>query len=103
MQSGRTARLRKEPAHKLEYYGCTLLRFFGGQAERRADLTTGREARPHWRRGHWRHQPHGVGRALQKLVWIWPAKVCKDKGEPTSGHVYLVDDPEPPEGGAQGS
>lgn len=28
--------------------------------------------RLHWRRGHLRHQPHGLGRALRKLIWIEP-------------------------------
>jgi hypothetical protein len=29
----------------------------------------------HWRRGHWRHQAHGEGRALRKDIWIEPMLV----------------------------
>lgn len=100
-ETGRTARLRKEAAHKLDYHGYVPIRFCGGAAERTAGFPTGREVSPHWRRGHWRHQPHGVGRALRKLVWIMPVVVRKDRGEPTGGHVYLVDQPEAPKDGEQ--
>lgn len=30
------------------------------------------KVRRHWRRGHFRNQPHGVGRALRRSVWIRP-------------------------------
>jgi hypothetical protein len=30
---------------------------------------TGREVRPHWRRGHWAHQVHGPRGSLRKLVF----------------------------------
>lgn len=29
----------------------------------------------HWRRGHWRHQPHGPAMSLRKLIWIQPMLV----------------------------
>lgn len=29
----------------------------------------------HWRRGHWRNQPHGPGRQMQRLVWIRPCMI----------------------------
>lgn len=29
----------------------------------------------HWRRGHYRRQPHGAGRADRKLIWIRPALI----------------------------
>lgn len=46
----------------------------------------------HWRRGHWKRQPHGEGRKLRKLIWIMPTLVGHDEtGRPTPlGHVYLV-------------
>lgn len=31
--------------------------------------------RPHWRRGHWRHQAHGPQMSLRKLLWIQPSRV----------------------------
>lgn len=42
----------------------------------------------HWRRGHWRHQPHGEGRRLRKLIWIMPTMVGHD--EKPSPKVYIV-------------
>jgi len=32
----------------------------------------------HWRRGHWRHQPHGPAFSLRKLIWIQPMLVGAD-------------------------
>lgn len=29
----------------------------------------------HWRRGHWRQQPHGEGRRSRRLVWVRPTLV----------------------------
>jgi len=29
----------------------------------------------HWRRGHWRNQPHGAGLKDRKLIWIKPCLV----------------------------
>lgn len=43
---------------------------------------------PHWRRGHWRRQPCGSGRAEIKLTWIRPTLVRGDIGEPAAGHLY---------------
>jgi hypothetical protein len=43
---------------------------------------SGHEVEPHWRRGHWRLQPHGTGLSLLKLIWIRPTIVRRDKGEP---------------------
>lgn len=30
---------------------------------------------PHWRSGHWRHQPYGPQNSLRKLIWIHPTRV----------------------------
>lgn len=45
----------------------------------------------HWRRGHWRRQPHGPHNSLRKLVWLMPTLVnsAGAQDEPL-GHVYLV-------------
>lgn len=51
-------------------------------------MWTGKEVAPHWRRGHWRHQPYGQGLAENKLIWINPTIVRRDKGKPEKGHVY---------------
>jgi hypothetical protein len=46
----------------------------------------------HWRRGHWRRQPHGQGRTLIKLVWIRPTLVATSQGmiPDTAGHLYRL-------------
>lgn len=43
----------------------------------RGEAGDGHHARPvaHWRRGHWRRQVHGAGRAERKLVFIRPILV----------------------------
>jgi hypothetical protein len=49
--------------------------------------------RPHWRRGHWRRQPHGEGRALRKLIWLMPTLVHREnlhQADDTPGHIYLA-------------
>jgi hypothetical protein len=49
-----------------------------------------RHVRAHWRRGHWRRQVYGEGRALRKLIWVMPIVVgASDDAEPL-GHLYLV-------------
>lgn len=34
-----------------------------------------KDIRPHWRRGHWRSQPVGPGRAERRVLWIKPVYV----------------------------
>lgn len=45
----------------------------------------------HWRRGHWRRQPHGPQNSLRKLVWLMPTLVNPSGiAEEPLGHLYLV-------------
>ena len=46
---------------------------------------------PHFRRGHFRRQKHGVGLSETKIIWIKPTIVRPDKGNPTHGHIYNVE------------
>lgn len=42
----------------------------------------GRRVKASWFvRGHWRHQPHGPGRKLRKLIWIQPHQCRRDLAE----------------------
>lgn len=51
----------------------------------------GREVSSHWRRGHWRRQPFGQGRAQRRLQWIRPTLVRADSGDPdTHPHLYTI-------------
>ena len=39
---------------------------------------SGRKLPAHWRSGHWKHQPHGVGFALRRLIYILPYQTHGD-------------------------
>lgn len=41
-------------------------------------VSTGKELSFHWRRGHWRMQPHGPLNSLRKQIFIAPVLVRKD-------------------------
>lgn len=72
--------------------GYSKIKFCGRALSR--ELPSGRlggELSTHWRRGHWRLQPHGKSGSKRKLVWIRPTIVRKDKGEPEYGHIYSVE------------
>ncbi len=47
----------------------------------------------HWRRGHWRRQAVGVGKAERRLIWIKPTIVGADakKEEQMPGRIYKVE------------
>jgi hypothetical protein len=48
--------------------------------------------KPHWRRGHWRHQACGVGWTQHKYIWIEPYLVHDELvlGD-TAGVTMFVD------------
>lgn len=83
---------------KLASMGFTPVHYCGQQARREQPATgnaTGRTQKVTWRQGHWRHQAHGAGRLLRKLLWIKPVLVnaalaTHDPDE--LGHIYLVED-----------
>ncbi|QHV99308.1 hypothetical protein [Spirosoma endbachense] len=45
---------------------------------------------PHWRRGHWRNQPVGIGLQDRRLLWIKPTIVGKDAGLPIGGQLHTA-------------
>lgn len=70
-------------------------------AETTIGLSHEEGVRTHWRRGHWRRQAHGEGRALRKLIWLMPTLVRGDVGaaaEQVPGHIYQVAADTPPPG-----
>lgn len=82
---------RNKLIDKLKKFSYSKIHFCGKKIENEFRLTdTGIEVEPHWRRGHWRNQPFGIGLTSRKLIWIKPTIVRKDKGEPTTGHIYDV-------------
>jgi hypothetical protein len=50
---------------------------------KREGPSTGSHASPrlHWRRGHFRQQPYGMGRAERKTIWLEPCLVAAPKEE----------------------
>lgn len=72
---------------KVKFIGRGIKQYFKAQAEH-GDIST------HWRRGHWRRQPHGDRElGLRKLIWIKPTIVNPQKdylGVP--GHIYSTAD-----------
>lgn len=74
--------------------GFSFLHIIGGaisSSTRQDGAGAGSEVLSHWRRGHWRRQPHGPARAEVRLVWIKPTLVRADRGDPQHGHLYQVD------------
>lgn len=60
-------------------------------AERAATSGFAGTVAAHWRRGHWRRQPHGPQNAQRKLVWLMPTLVNPGKStEEVPGHLYLA-------------
>ncbi|MBL0931801.1 MAG: hypothetical protein IBJ15_17010 [Alphaproteobacteria bacterium] len=52
--------------------------------------TAGVERSTHWRRGHWRRQPHGPARADRRTIWIMPVMVRPDRDDQPPGHIYRM-------------
>ena len=54
-------------------------------------IPSGKEKTTHWRRGHWRNQPHGPQHSQRKLIWIMPVLVGKAEVS-EQGHIYNIHD-----------
>ena len=77
---------------QLSSMGYIRVHLFGEELGKRP--LTGRTVAAHWRRGHWRRQPFGPGRAERKLirirpVWVGAGPPGSSEGEP--GRAYQVD------------
>lgn len=98
VENATTLKRRRTAAGRLAedgYFSVRRLDFRIGMSESRADEVadpnlSGREVAAHWRRGHWRRQPHGPGLTERRLIWIRPILVRQDRGEPAVGHLYAV-------------
>lgn len=80
---------------KLTSMGYTKIHYCGKAFERTlSQISEGsNELRAHWRRGHWRNQPHGSQLTSRKVIWIMPVLVRKDKDLDIqdTGHIYLCE------------
>lgn len=74
--------------NKLESLGYKKV-YLCGESVRTKSREQGEEgAATHWRRGHWRNQACGEGRASHKMLWIEPTIV--NPGNSPMGHIYEV-------------
>ncbi len=81
---------QRRVASKLHALGFRVVTMCGEKMAESVGLTKGeRTMRPHWHRGHWRHQRIGKGLTSIKVLWINSAVVNVDKGAPAIGHIYL--------------
>lgn len=55
------------------------LRRLVGSSDATESTPTGRHVRPHWRRAHWRMQPHGPQLSLRKRILVPHVMVHKDQ------------------------
>lgn len=88
----KTEKERAKVETKIKSFGFSKIHFVGTSYKRtnNKDLNSNTVS-PHWRRGHWRNQKYGENLSQSKLIWIMPTIVNKDKGEPTQGHLYSVE------------
>lgn len=85
----KTAKEIKKVEDKIERLGFTKIHFVGQSFQRSHGALLNNSTIPtHWRRGHWRNQKYGKNLMNNKVIWILPTIVNKDKGEPIKGHIY---------------
>jgi hypothetical protein len=51
-------------------------------------LEASRDIKTHWRRGHWRWQPHGPGNSLRKRIRVRPSLVNAPRGDAPESRRY---------------
>lgn len=78
--SARKARLRIGTLPEVFQFDQTIKAFDEhGSATDAPPSQTGTPKKPHWRRGHWRHQAVGQGRTQRELKWIRPMLINSDR------------------------
>lgn len=70
-----SAREKERAVSKLWNLGFVPVQVLGGDFSELADNEGGSTVAAHWRRGHWRNQPHGPRMSLRKLLWIAPMRI----------------------------
>lgn len=79
-------------SQKVTRDGYVMVHMLGDHGHSGARLVETRQGvATHWRRGHWRLQPHGPQMSLRKRVWIRPVMVNQDAHhDDLSGHIYAI-------------
>lgn len=68
-------RERERAISKLWHLGFVPVQSLGMQFGEALDGQERSSPVSHWRRGHWRNQPHGPQMSLRKLIWVTPVRV----------------------------
>ena len=84
---------QQQAKQALNAEGYAIVRYCGAHFSRPGanDGSSSELTKAHWRRGHWRNQPHGPQFTLIKRVWIRPVLVKAEAETPDVGRVYTVD------------
>lgn len=98
LTEGKTPGARRRAEMSLNSQGYGIVHLCGMHFRSEQDVGTevdgfGVGVRTHWRRGHFRNQPHGPQRSLRKLVWIMPLLVNSEQllpGEEVPGRIYRI-------------
>jgi hypothetical protein len=87
---------RKTAENTLSSKGYMKVRYVGSQYAKSSSakeisdaFSSGRTVQTHFRRGHFRRQPHGPENSLRKTVFIAPVVVNAGQGE-LQGRIYEV-------------
>ncbi len=90
-EKARTDKQKRDAAAALSGYSKIYLCGHRFEAEQGIDAgEPGPCKATHWRRGHWRQQPHGPGREQRRRVWIMPVLINPGTDQ-VRGHIYKVD------------
>ena len=83
---------RRRLRSQLTREGYSIVSLVGSEYDHLGPSATRGASSPHWRRGHWRMQPHGPGRTLRKRVRIAPQFIHPHDApaEELPGHLYVA-------------
>lgn len=90
LESANTNRKKEIVNQELNNFGYSKINIIGKSYKRKKGDDNLKTINPHWRRGHWRNQPFGIDLKENKLIWIKPTIVNKEKGEIKKGHIYGI-------------
>lgn len=90
---GATGSRRRKLQSELTANGYAVVRLVGTEIAEAVEAAGGRPdgVRAHWRRGFYRDQPYGPGKAMKRRQWIRPVIVNAHKAgkDDMPGHVYV--------------
>lgn len=88
LDKAHTKRKKEVARQALSQAGYTQVNIVGSSFKSPSKNVSNNTVEPHWRRGHWRNQPVGIGLNDTKLIWIKPTIVNSERGLPQKGKIY---------------